>query len=145
MIVPYRILEEKSLSDVAFEASGKSIEELFHSAARAVTDTMIANFEAIEEKTRRSFDLADEEIDMLLFHFLQEIIFYKDAEGLLFSRFDLEIPNKKSPFLLHAVAHGEEIDPRRHELIVDVKAVSLHEYRVEETASGWEAEVILDV
>ncbi|NTV43837.1 MAG: archease, partial [Syntrophobacteraceae bacterium] len=42
-------------------------------------------------------------------------------------------------------ASGEKIDPDRHDLIVDVKAVTFHHFRVEQTRHGWEAMVILDL
>ena len=41
--------------------------------------------------------------------------------------------------------HGEPIDPQRHRLRVDVKAVTLHRFSIEKTAQGWEATVILDI
>ena len=37
------------------------------------------------------------------------------------------------------------IDAGRHELIVDVKAVTLHRFKVEQTPRGWETLVILDI
>ena len=46
---------------------------------------------------------------------------------------------------LDAVLAGERIDPERHELLADVKAVTFHDLRVERTATGWDAHVTLDV
>jgi SHS2 domain-containing protein len=43
------------------------------------------------------------------------------------------------------VLAGEELDMNRHDLVVDVKAVTLHQFRVEKTDRGWEAFVILDI
>ncbi len=87
-----------------------------------------------------------ESLEMLLFYFLQELIFFKDTELLLFSNFNLAITETGEKWHLHAEASGEEIFPERHELLVDVKAVSLHNYLVEEVPTGgWRAEVILDV
>jgi SHS2 domain-containing protein len=53
------------------------------------------------------------------------------------------MPKKK--FQLSVKAYGEKLDMKKHELLVDVKAVSLHQFRVEETKDGWVASVILDV
>ena len=44
-----------------------------------------------------------------------------------------------------ASAWGEAIDPGRHRLRVDVKAVTLHGFSVQSTTDGWEARVILDI
>ena len=49
------------------------------------------------------------------------------------------------PNALHATAIGEQLDPQRHQMRVDVKAVTLHRFRVEQTEQGWEAFVILDI
>jgi len=36
-------------------------------------------------------------------------------------------------YFVTAKAYGEEIDPSRHDLLVDVKAVTLHKFKVEQT------------
>lgn len=141
----YRFLEEIAIADVAFEAWGKTPEELFEAAALAVTNTMVRDLSKIERKVTKIFEVEAENMEMLLFSFLQELIFYKDAELLLFGRFNLAIMLSGKNWRLRAEASGEEISPAKHELLADVKAVSLHNYRVEETPAGWRAEVILDV
>ena len=143
--MPYRYLEEIAIADVAFEAEGETIRELFESAGFAITNTMIRDLKQIERKIVKSFEVEAEDIEMLLFNFLQEIIFYKDAEQLLFNKFDLDIEQKEDRCFLIAKAYGEEIDPKKHETVVDVKAVSLHRFKVEETGKGWRATVIVDV
>lgn len=140
----YRYLDDVAIADVAFEASGKTIEELFESAGLAVINSMIGNLMQIEQKVVKSFEVEAEDVEMLLFNFLQEIIFYKDAEQLLFNKFDLDI-GQNDKWHLSAKAYGEEIDREKHELLVDVKAVALHKFKVEETAQGWKAMVIVDV
>ena len=42
-------------------------------------------------------------------------------------------------------AEGEELNMVKHELLADVKAVTFHNFKVEETDGVWKAEVILDV
>ncbi len=141
----YRYLEEIAIADVAFEAEGKTISELFESAGFAITNAMIRDLKQIERKIVKSFEVEAEDLEMLLFNFLQEIIFYKDAEQLLFNKFDLDIEHKEDRWFLRVKAYGEEIDPKKHETVVDVKAVSLHRFKVEETEKGWRATVIVDV
>ena len=141
----YRYLEEIAIADVAFEAEGKTISELFESAGFAITNAMIRDLKQIERKVEKSFEIDAEDLEMLLFNFLQEIIFYKDAEQLLFNKFDLDIEQREDRWFLRAKAYGEEIDPKKHETVVDVKAVSLNRFKVEETGKGWRATVIVDV
>lgn len=143
--MPYRFLEDIAIADVAFEATGKTVKELLESAALALTNTMIKNLSKIEAKLKREFSIEAKDVEMLLFNLLQEIIFYKDSEMLLFNKFDLNIEPRKKGWKLDVVAHGEKLDMKRHELLVDVKAVTFHNFKVEETKNGWTAQVILDV
>lgn len=141
--MPYKFFEDVALADAAFEATGKTLEEMFESAALAVTNTMVKDLKNVKRKAKRKIVVEAEDTESLLFNFLQEIVFYKDSQKLLFSKFSVEI--KKKPLGLSCVAEGEEIDMKKHELLVDVKAVTFHRFEVEETKSGWRAQVILDV
>ena len=76
----YHFLEDIAIADIAFEAWGKDLEELFIAAGDATVNTMVDNLEAIEATETRSFELEDDALDMLLFNFLQEFIYYKDSE-----------------------------------------------------------------
>jgi len=73
------------------------------------------------------------------------LIYYKDAEKLLLRVSEIEIREKDQKHLLEGIAVGEELDPSRHELRVDVKAVTLHRFSLEKTDRGWQASVILDI
>jgi len=141
----YKFLDDIAIADVAFEATGKTLRELLESSALAVTNTMVNNLDSVEHKVEKKFTVEGENAEKLLFNFLQELIFLKDAELLLFNRFKLDVIPKKNKFQLIVKAYGEKLDMKKHELLVDVKAVSLHNFKVEETKSGWIASVILDV
>jgi SHS2 domain-containing protein len=143
--MPYRFLEDVAIADVAFEAEGESLVELFQQAALALTNTMVKDPEKIEAVVGKNIEVQAENPEMLLFNFLQELIFLKDAELLLFNRFEMQIFQRNAAWLLRSKAQGDRVDPDRHELLADVKAVSLHQFQVLKTARGWRASVILDV
>jgi SHS2 domain-containing protein len=143
--MPYRYLEEIATADVAFAAWGKTREDLFAACADALANVMVADIAVIRPDEEVTVHLAHGELDLLLFAFLNELVFYKDARQLLLRVASLAITDAPGEFLLDARLAGERIDPDRHTLIVDVKAVTLHRFRVAETAQGWEAEVVLDI
>lgn len=143
--MPYRYLEDLATADVAFEATGGSVEELFRSAAEAVTCAMVERLDAIEGKEEVCFTLAESDLEMLLFDFLQEFIYFKDARRLLLVVEALEIDLKSTPLTLSARTRGEKLDPERHPLLTDVKAVTMHRFRLEQTGGGWKATVVLDI
>lgn len=143
--MPYRFLDSVAIADVAFEATGKTLGELFAAAGEATVATMVDSPEGISARTSRTIQLSNSELDMLLFDFLQELVYYKDADGLLLMVRHVGIEERSGEFRLNATGHGEEIDMDRHELRADVKAVTLHEFRLEQTGEGWRCFVILDV
>jgi SHS2 domain-containing protein len=143
--MPYSYLEDVATADVAFEASGGTLEAMFAAAADATMNVMVRDLSCIADAERLSARFVNGEIDMLLFELLQELIYHKDADRLLLRPRDLGIRRSDAGFELTAELQGERIDPAKHELLVDVKAVTLHRFLVERTADGWRAFVILDV
>lgn len=143
--MPYRYLEEIATADVAFEAWGATREEMFAAAADALTNVMVADLSAIVPVHEVEIRLEHQELDLLLFSFLQELIYLKDARRLLLRAPSPDITEEGFTLTLHAVARGEEIDPERHPMVVDVKAVTLHRFQVEQRDGTWRATVILDI
>jgi len=143
LIMPYKFLEDISLADVAFEATGKSLEELFESSALATTNVMIKDLKTIKPKIKKKIKLKASTIENLLHDFLQELVFLKDAKQLVFSKYKIKINEKKVE--LTAEVSGEKLNPKKQEHMVDVKAVTWHLYEVIKTDKMWKARVILDI
>jgi SHS2 domain-containing protein len=143
--MPYRYLEEIGTADIAFEAAGRDLPELFSDAADATTNVMIDNIEAIRPRQTRQIEVSNDKLDMLLFDLLQELIFLKDAERLLLRIREVQIDDRDEMYLLKATAEGETLDVERHHQRADVKAVTLHDFSVERTDGGWKARVLLDI
>lgn len=142
--MPYRFLEGWTLADVAFEATGKDTVELFTDAGIAVLATMVLEVSSVGTTVVREVNIEAESLEMLLFKFLDEIIFLKDAENLLFSSMKIRISTDKK-YSLSGQLEGEKIDPNKHELLVDVKAVTFHRFEVKFDQKQWLARVVLDV
>ena len=142
---PWRFRGDVAIADVAIEAWGANLEELFVDCADATLSTMAGDPGAIEERERRAIRVEEQGADLLLYRFLEEIVYFKDAQGLLLRVPTVRIREHGSTLVLEAEACGEPLDPARHRLLVDVKAVTLHRLRVERTPSGWEAFFVLDV
>jgi SHS2 domain-containing protein len=143
--MPYHYLEEIGTADIAFEATGRDLPELFMAAADATMNVMIDNLDAIEPRETRHIELVNDEIDMLLFDFLQEFVYFKDAERLLLRVREALIHENGGKFSLKAKTAGEPLDAARHHQRADVKAVTLHDFSVEKEDDGWKATVLLDI
>ena len=143
--MPYHYLEEIGTADIAFEATGRDLPELFMAAADATMNVMIDNLDAIEPRETRHIQLSNDKLDMLLFDFLQELIYFKDAQQLLLRVREVLIEERDEKYFLKAEAIGEPLDAARHHQRADVKAVTLHGFSVEKQDDGWKATVLLDI
>jgi len=143
--MPYHYLEEIGTADIAFEATGRDLPELFRDAADATVNVMIDNIDAIHPVETRQIELSNDKLDMLLFDFLQELIFLKDAERLLLRIRKVQIAERDENYFVEATAEGEPLDTERHLQRADVKAVTLHDFSVEQIDGEWKARVLLDI
>ena len=143
--MPYRYLEEIGTADIAFEATGRDLPELFKEAGDATMNVMIDNIDAIRPVETRQIELSSDKLDMLLFDFLQELIFLKDAQRLLLRMREVEIAERNKSYSVKATAEGETLDAERHHQRADVKAVTLHDFSVEQIDGSWTTRVLLDI
>ncbi len=144
----YHYLENIGTADIAFEATGRDLPELFVAAADAMMNVMIDNLEAIESRETRQIELSNDNVDMLLFDFLQELIYFKDAKRLLLRARETKIDQKDEGYFLKSKVAGEQLDDTRHQQRADVKAVTLHGFSVKKQdppEAGWKAKVLLDI
>ena len=143
--MPYQYRDDIALADVAFEAWGTSVEEVFIAAADATMNVMVEDLNTIGRSLELTIELEHDQLDLLLFSFLNELVFLKDARQLLLRVESLSIKRVNSKSILKGVVYGEGLDPQKHPLNVDVKAVTLHRFNLRQTDRGWEAFVILDI
>jgi SHS2 domain-containing protein len=143
--MPYEFVDELTVADIAFRAWGQDLTETFVSAADAVMNAMVEDLGAIQPHDTRQLSIEHDALDMLLFNFLQELVYHKDAEQLLLRVQQLRVVEDVQAYTVHATLVGEPIAPERHHMRVDVKAVTLHRFSLTQTQHGWEATVILDI
>jgi SHS2 domain-containing protein len=144
--MPYRYEEEKSVTDLCFTAEGEDLEEVFRSSWEAAAQATGEYLETVEAKQKREIELEEEDLEFLLYDFLGEFIYYKDAEGLLLLVQAITVTEHGTRWRLHAEAYGEELDPHKHGSGVDIKAVTLHEFSLCKDPNGiWRARVLMDI
>ena len=141
--MPYKFIEGLTTADVAFEAKGKTLKELFESAAIALFDIM-ANPKKVKKKMIKKFSLEEKSLEDLMFKFLDEIIFFKDSGALVFNSCEVEIRENKR-LKLTASLFGDRINYKKQELKVDPKAVTMHKFEVKKEKGNYVARVIIDI
>lgn len=139
----FKYLDDVAIADAAFEAYGKTLEDLFSTCAFATFEVM-ADTKKIEQKKTIKIKLKAKDVETLLFDFLSELIYIKDKERMLFNKFDLKIEQGKV-YKLEGKLKGEKTDQGKHKVRLDVKAVTYHLFEVKRDKNKWRAKIILDV
>jgi len=142
---PYRFLEDAPTADVGFVATGATLDECFQAAADATLAVMLGNPESLQPRLRQMLHVEADSVDLALLRFLEEFIYAKDAGGNFLRAVRVCVNEHDSRWVVDATAEGEAIDPSRHRLSGDVKAVTLHRLNVQRAEDRWEATVVLDV
>lgn len=127
-------------ADFILLARGVSPGELFSSAAEGMLELMVG-LSSVEERETLSLSVKASDWESLLVDWLDELLFQFEAYGWIARRIVFEAIE---PTGLRATTWGERVDPGRHDLRREVKAVTYHDLAVRRT-DGWEARVTLDV
>jgi len=128
-------------ADIAFEAYGKDLNELFANSALAMFE-VIVNTKQIEPKVERKVEAGGNDLQSLLFDWLNKLLVFVDSENIAFSEFDVKIDEKN--FKLEAICRGEEMNREKHETRTHVKACTMHKMEIKKNKI-WKARVILDI
>ena len=136
---PFKILEHPS--DLGIEAYGKSKQEVFQNAALGLM-SVVAGTSRIESRQERIVEIQALDRENLMVRWLTEILFLYDAEKFLTAEIKFETLTDTS---LKAVLSGEQYNEAKHELKLDVKAITYHQLSVEDHDSNWIARVFVDV
>jgi SHS2 domain-containing protein len=144
MAFSYRFLDEVALADLAFEVSGDSLRDLFQGATNALIEAMA---EPMTVGTTWTQTIHREESDpsALLFDWLSDLVYWKDAAGVVFSKAALDLREEQGIVKLEATLFGEKVNPNAHVLRADVKGVTKHLYEVKREGARWIARVVVDV
>jgi SHS2 domain-containing protein len=128
-------------ADLGLRIRAPDLDSLFVEAATALFSIIVEDLTAVTPKQAVGIELANEEVEYLLFDWLKTLLYHFDAEHLVCSRFEVNIHGGG----LTGKAWGEPLDRSRHELSHEVKAITYHGLRVERTEDGYLAELIVDI
>ena len=145
MSASFHFLDDVATADLAFDASGDSLQELFQAATGAVLEAL-ADPMTVESTWQQTIERTDEDLAELLFDWLSDLVYWKDAAGVVFSRSELTLsPQGNDGWTLKGVLYGEPVNGSRQTLRADIKGVTKHLYRVVKDGERWTTRVVLDV
>lgn len=128
-------------ADIGLRVTAATLEELFVEAARGLTSLLVENIDDVRPSLTETIRLVGSETDYLLFDWLNELLFRFETRRLLCCEFVVRLSDQG----LEATIRGEPSDPARHRLAHEVKAITYHGLSVQQTESGWQTELILDI
>jgi SHS2 domain-containing protein len=128
-------------ADLGLRICAPDLDTLFAEAGRALFSAIVEDVDSVQPRQQLQIELDGCERDFLLFDWLKELLYQFDSQHLLFSQFEAHVGDKG----LSATASGEPLDPSRHSLLHEVKAITYHGLTVEHGEQGWLAEVIVDI
>lgn len=136
----YEIIDRST--DLLLRVTGSNLPLLFTEAARGLTAMLVDAPQEVLPEQEISFNVAGspEELDYLLFDWLNELLYLFDTEEILLAEFDVALTEDG----LTATARGERLDPGRHRLAYEVNNISYDHLFIEQTAAGFVAEVVVN-
>jgi SHS2 domain-containing protein len=124
------------------------LKTLFQKAAEAMMSVIV------DPKTVRCNDdirisVEGMTVEELFLSWLKEILYQVEKEGMVFSRFNIYRDNfshhQAEKYRIYGKLEGEKIDPLRHEICMEIKAVTRHGFYLEKRGSYWESKILFDV
>lgn len=137
----YRYLEEGPAADLTVEAWGETLEEAFANIALAMFNA-ITPLEGVEIKTSTTIEAEGDDLESLLFNFLDELLYVNDVDHLIFKELSLSLD--MGGMRIRAECGGEAFELGRHEQGIAVKAVTFHLMLVERAGDEWLVRVVFD-
>lgn len=139
----YEYLEHTA--DIKFLAYGNTLEEVFENAALAMFNVIIDTGK-VSGETTRDVDLTSPDLESLLVDWLSEILYLFEVDELVFWKFGVEkIREEEGRYSIKAIASGEPYYPESHPFETEIKAVTYNQLKLEKTADGWRAQVVVDI
>lgn len=128
-------------ADVGLRIRGPDLESVMIDAARGLFSLIVVDPTSVRLAESVTFEIKGEDPDLLLFDWLNELLYTFDTRKLLLTDFHVTLSDGQ----LNATARGEPLDRSRHQLDHEVKAITYHGLKLECTSDGWLAEVVVDI
>jgi SHS2 domain-containing protein len=138
---PDWLQEVDHTADAGIVVSAGTVAELFERTAWA-TFNLILEMEAVRPVSSEEIRVEGSDLEDLMVRWLSELNYLHVTRNWLFCAFGIITINERS---LHAVVHGEPIDPERHTVFTEIKAITYHALSVVQTGQGYQAKVIFDL
>lgn len=128
-------------ADLGLRVRAGDLDELFADAAAGLFSLVVNDVPSDPDAAEYRFEIEGSRLDLLLLDWLNELLYVFDSERMVLGSFEVEVGSEG----LRATARAQSLDPDRHGLLREVKAITYHGLKVEQDGEQWLAEVIVDI
>ena len=128
-------------ADLGIHVFGTDPVELFANAAFATFD-MLTEIDSLESLKTTNLRVTGDDWSDLMVNWLRELLYFWNGKELLVKKVQILALSEKE---LSANVELDPFDPDRHEIKIEIKAVTYHQIQVSEGPKGWEAKIIFDI
>jgi len=127
--------------DIRIKVFGNSIEELFANAGFALSD-LITDADKINTELSETIEVSGIDREELIVNWLAELNYLFITEEKVFNKFEIERITENE---LTATVLGEKVNPHRHPLKNEIKAVTFHDLQIKQVHKRWETKIVFDI
>ena len=133
-------------ADVQVRSWGPSLEEAFSQTAYSLMATITPDLKKISPKIEKKITIKAEDKEALLFDFLSEFLYIFDVDELVFSQIYVsKIEKFNDNYKLQAILKGEKFDSDKHEIGIEVKAITYSFMNIEEKHASTIIDIVFDI
>ena len=133
-------------ADVQVRSWGSSLEEAFSQTAYSLMATITPDLKKITPKIEKKITIKAEDKEALLFDFLSEFLYIFDVDELVFSQIYVsKIEKFNDNYKLQAILKGEKFDLDKHEIGIEVKAITYSFLNIEEKNANTIIDIVFDI
>jgi len=133
--------EIEHTADLRLKVYGRDERELFANAAFALFDTM-ADLSKVEARETDVVEGRGADLEETLVAFLGELLYRFEGDRRIYRDFEIaELQDDR----VKAACRGESIDPERHDIKAEIKAVTYHDVEIARGPDGLSVVLTCDV
>ncbi|OIO34299.1 MAG: hypothetical protein AUJ70_01380 [Candidatus Omnitrophica bacterium CG1_02_40_15] len=140
---PFEFIDHTA--DVGIKAWGSTLTELFENAAIGMFAVIAGEeYKAQGSKIEKKIEISKntDNLEEILVSWLSELLYIFNREKIYFNNFKISSLNNSG---IKAETNGVNIGLYQSNLYTEIKAVTFHNLKIEETADGFNCTIIFDV
>jgi len=131
--------------DVGIQITAPTLPTLFERAAHGMF-WVLTDLETVQASDATYITVDGHDREALMVRWLSELNYRHTVDDVLYRGFEIDtIARSDDTHHLSATVRGESIDPDRHTVYTEIKAITFHGMEIQEANGGWTVQVIFDM